>query len=258
MNQFQSIFTAFAEKTVKKADKEKEALYVTKPIAKVLQSAGIDRSDQEPHPRIRIKIIDAPDKIVEADYYGALRLSSNPPRRPEPRMGLEFIRDWLQEGDRLFIGNVGSTLFASRAAEGTKFTGRSSGANEGKIQHVLQHLDTGLVLNEAFKAAGPPSKRSVERTEFDRNQYVIRAALNRAGGMCEMPGCGAEPFLDQNRQVFLEVHHIIPLSEGGDDTLENVAAICPNCHREQHYGLEKALKRRLLMDAVTARMADDA
>ncbi|MCD9544043.1 hypothetical protein GLP24_04155 [Photobacterium carnosum] len=39
-----------------------------------------------------------------------------------------------------------------------------------------------------------------------------------------------------NGEPYLEVHHIKPLSQGGEDSLENVKAICPNCHREMHFG----------------------
>jgi 5-methylcytosine-specific restriction protein A len=41
--------------------------------------------------------------------------------------------------------------------------------------------------------------------------------------------------VDLNEEPFLEVHHIIPLSEGGTDDLKNTAALCPNCHRAVHY-----------------------
>ncbi|MFU8787539.1 MAG: HNH endonuclease [Methylobacter sp.] len=34
----------------------------------------------------------------------------------------------------------------------------------------------------------------------------------------------------------MEVHHIVPLSQGGEDTIEYVVALCPNCHRKRHYG----------------------
>ena len=34
----------------------------------------------------------------------------------------------------------------------------------------------------------------------------------------------------------LEVHHIKSLSADGDDTVENSIALCPNCHRQAHYG----------------------
>ena len=42
--------------------------------------------------------------------------------------------------------------------------------------------------------------------------------------------------LDKNKEPFLEVHHVKSLSDGGEDTLDNVIALCPNCHREKHYG----------------------
>nr|WP_275041241.1 HNH endonuclease signature motif containing protein [Halomonas meridiana] len=35
---------------------------------------------------------------------------------------------------------------------------------------------------------------------------------------------------------YLEVHHRKPLAEGGDDTVANAIALCPNCHRAAHYG----------------------
>ncbi|WP_163591073.1 HNH endonuclease, partial [Klebsiella variicola] len=36
---------------------------------------------------------------------------------------------------------------------------------------------------------------------------------------------------------FLEVHHIEWLSNGGEDSVENAIALCPNCHRQAHFGV---------------------
>lgn len=36
-------------------------------------------------------------------------------------------------------------------------------------------------------------------------------------------------------KIFLEQHHIIPRAKGGSDGIENVIALCPNCHREVHH-----------------------
>ncbi|HDY7447493.1 TPA: HNH endonuclease [Vibrio vulnificus] len=45
------------------------------------------------------------------------------------------------------------------------------------------------------------------------------------------------PFIKRsNGEPYLEVHHIIPLSQGGLDSLENVISLCPNCHRKIHFG----------------------
>jgi len=60
--------------------------------------------------------------------------------------------------------------------------------------------------------------------------------LERAKGICEKCNRKA-PFLrDKDNSPYLEIHHKLPLSEGGEDTLDNVVALCPNCHRQAHYG----------------------
>ncbi|WP_456386557.1 HNH endonuclease [Profundibacter sp.] len=57
-----------------------------------------------------------------------------------------------------------------------------------------------------------------------------------ANGICE--GCGNNaPFISKKDGTpFLEVHHVKPLAEEGDDTVENTLALCPNCHRKSHFG----------------------
>lgn len=69
---------------------------------------------------------------------------------------------------------------------------------------------------------------------FARNLNVVAWALERAKGLCELcerPG----PFQVEEGNLFLEVHHVLALSAGGPDTVDNVAALCPNCHRACHH-----------------------
>jgi len=92
-------------------------------------------------------------------------------------------------------------------------------------------------LDKAAKSSPKlPKKRMVVTEVFERNPYVVEAVLRRAKGHCE--GCGRPaPFLRRsNGKPYLEVHHIEPLSAGGEDTIENAVALCPNCHREKHFG----------------------
>ena len=42
---------------------------------------------------------------------------------------------------------------------------------------------------------------------------------------------------------FVEVHHITPLSEGGTDTLDNLAVLCPACH--DTYGANPTARERI-------------
>lgn len=89
----------------------------------------------------------------------------------------------------------------------------------------------------ALKKAGKkPAQVVVQQTVFIRNQLVVVEVLLRANGHCEECKRPA-PFLrDSDNTPYLEVHHIVRLADGGDDTVENAVALCPNCHRKAHYG----------------------
>jgi predicted HNH restriction endonuclease len=65
---------------------------------------------------------------------------------------------------------------------------------------------------------------------------VIALAKVRAGFRCEIPGCTSSTFIGEYGHPYCEVHHIEWLSEGGADTPENVASLCPMHHREIHFG----------------------
>ena len=63
-----------------------------------------------------------------------------------------------------------------------------------------------------------------------RSRLIRSYAIERSKGICE--GCdNPAPFTTKNGQPYLEVHHLVPVSQGGADHPINVAAVCPNCHR---------------------------
>ena len=39
-------------------------------------------------------------------------------------------------------------------------------------------------------------------------------------------------------ELYLEVHHVIPLSKNGYDKTTNAVALCPNCHRRCHHSAD--------------------
>ncbi|RZD20310.1 HNH endonuclease signature motif containing protein [Pseudoalteromonas sp. MEBiC 03485] len=86
------------------------------------------------------------------------------------------------------------------------------------------------------KSSKKPEKLTVTTTFFKRNPDVVAEALIRANGVCQ--GCNQPaPFIRRKDGTpYLEVHHKIKLANGGDDTVENTIALCPNCHREEHFG----------------------
>lgn len=81
-----------------------------------------------------------------------------------------------------------------------------------------------------------PDRRIVSTTVFVRNEDVIAEVLARANGVCERCYQPA-PFIRRAKGTpFLEVHHIVQLADEGEDTVANAIAVCPNCHRQAHYG----------------------
>jgi 5-methylcytosine-specific restriction protein A len=76
-------------------------------------------------------------------------------------------------------------------------------------------------------------RREVVSEVFDGDRIVSEYAQRKADGICQLCTMPA-PFRGRNGEPFLEIHHIIPLAEGGQDIIENVAALCPNCHRKMH------------------------
>ncbi|NJR13449.1 MAG: HNH endonuclease [Phyllobacteriaceae bacterium] len=83
-----------------------------------------------------------------------------------------------------------------------------------------------------------PTTRQVTLNVFNRNPDVIVEILYRANGICEHCKNHAPFNRNTDGRPYLEVHHRIPLAEGGDDTVANAIALCPNCHREAHFGAD--------------------
>jgi hypothetical protein len=69
---------------------------------------------------------------------------------------------------------------------------------------------------------------------YSRDPRVREAVLRRADGRCEL--CGELGFITPDGGRYLESHHVISLANDGEDRLTNVVALCPNDHREAHFG----------------------
>lgn len=113
-------------------------------------------------------------------------------------------------------------------------------------------LDT--LYERAKESSAGPSERKTSTTKHTRKSYsrseVVREyALRSADGVCQ--GCGEDaPFVDDNEEPFLEVHHLYRRSDGGPDDPNNVIALCPNCHRRVHHGKDGDKFNQGLIDRV--------
>ncbi len=86
---------------------------------------------------------------------------------------------------------------------------------EGWVRNRLLQLKLRKVDNDHYKlvlSAYPPDWRSRRKLVLHRDRYSCQD--------CGTSGLG----------VSLEVHHIIPIGDGGSHDLDNLVALCGECH----------------------------
>lgn len=71
-----------------------------------------------------------------------------------------------------------------------------------------------------------------------------RFVIERAEGRCALCGNPA-PFVGADRLPYLEIHHVVPVRDGGTYKAENLVALCPNCNRKMDYAATDADERKL-------------
>lgn len=81
-----------------------------------------------------------------------------------------------------------------------------------------------------------PREIEVKTKVYARNPDVVAEVLSRANGVCEKCNQNAPFIRVKDNSPYLEVHHVVQLAHGGNDSVDNAVALCPNCHRESHHG----------------------
>ena len=80
-----------------------------------------------------------------------------------------------------------------------------------------------------------PGRKKQYHEAIQRDAKVHAWVIKNSQGVCEC--CkGKAPFTKISGLPGLEVHHVKQLSKGGSDRPQNAIAVCPNCHRELHFG----------------------
>ena len=107
--------------------------------------------------------------------------------------------------------------------------------HSGALQ-LTRGIITGRYVDQfdlAQAEMGVPERRDTSTSYFVRDPAVRRHVLTRAGGKCEL--CGAPGFRMVSGSLYLETHHVAPLSQDGPDHERNVVALCANDHRRAHF-----------------------
>ncbi|PAT02722.1 hypothetical protein CI105_01825 [Candidatus Izimaplasma bacterium ZiA1] len=117
-----------------------------------------------------------------------------------------------------------------------------------KNKHKLYH--------DLRTAPEKPLSKTVTTNYYFRSSSLKSYVNNRAKGYCELCKTPA-PFKRYDGSPYLELHHIIQLSDQGVDKVYNCVALCPNCHRELHYGELSELKEKNITRILYQSLLDD-
>ncbi|MDD5126729.1 MAG: HNH endonuclease [Dehalococcoidales bacterium] len=156
----------------------------------------------------------------EGDFYESLDYSSVR-KKPNP--------PW-QSSIRPLSETAFSTILAAAKV------GTSSLQVISQIETSSNAIDTLRTLNILYAGLKPEVRAKRLASHLDRGDSVTRALKQLLGSKCQI--CGWNGFRKRDDTEFIEAHHLVQISERHVDSLctENIILVCPNCHREIHYG----------------------
>jgi len=216
-------------------------IYIGKPLQKIVIKAVVIKSDfGESELLNNDKKYINENELRLCEKYFRLKL-------------IKFIDNDLLTIDKLHKNGINGNIQGKRTVDGTalayilKYDG-SQIKDERAISFEEINADFEKEIVSAkymshgreerlAKASKQPEEVQVISRAFKRNADVVVAVLERANGFCERCECKAPFTRKKDNTPYLEVHHKIQLAEGGEDSIENAIAVCPNCHRELHFGV---------------------
>ena len=92
------------------------------------------------------------------------------------------------------------------------------------------------MMNDKYRNLVPEQRSMFVNAHLDRGSSIVRAVKNLLGAKCQI--CGYEGFEKLDGNKYIEAHHLsqLALLSPGSLCTDNIILVCPNCHREIHYG----------------------
>lgn len=240
INLVENTFDMYGIKTVSKTDVEKGAYIPNKTQKEVLSSIGINPSEGQ---HIKIKELFTNNEF-EISYYPSVREGSG--RTPEIRMGLKDLISYINHNDEVLFTTDGTDIFIYNLRKLDEL----SSDNNSNEESIYSQVDISVLEQRAINVNPHPNQITTTVVSYPRNNVLRTFIKEKAEYKCQMPDCNYEGFLKSDGKKYIEVHHLIPLSDGGEDSIKNTVALCPTCHMKLHHADNKEELKRLILESL--------
>ncbi len=175
---------------------------------------------------------------IEFTFYNSTR---DDERAPESRIGKSDLLKKVEVGDFFYILEKKGEVYFHVEKAGSATAELDLNIAE---EAAAYWLDEGDLYRRASEVKINQAMRIGKSSQFVRDPNVVAFIKKASNQECQMPDCKSEKFRTNTGRNYIEVHHLIPLSKNGPDTIENCIALCPRCHRLLHHGQEKKKYRK--------------
>lgn len=159
------------------------------------------------------------------------------------------VRVVIVDGVRRDESDEQSSKVARRMLDPKPWAVVSYDEDSGECQLIRDRKPVVYVDQHSLAEQKTPERHLVQNYAFKRSIGVRQRVLRRSSGLCEF--CHSPGFHMPDGRIYIETHHITPLSEGGTDTVSNIVALCANHHREAHHGQRQEELRNRFREIAT-------
>ncbi|MDM5326840.1 HNH endonuclease [Neobacillus sp. CF12] len=125
------------------------------------------------------------------------------------------------------------------------------------------HSSESIQIDDEVKAPRLANNINNLKSSFTRDASIAVEAIIVADFKCEVDSFHRSFTSRKYGRQYVEAHHLVPMkyqerfSEASLDVHANIVALCPNCHRLLHHGIEKEYNifLRTLLESRKPRLA---
>tara|TARA_B100000575_G_C23113260_1_gene643287 strand:+ start:181 stop:1068 length:888 start_codon:yes stop_codon:yes gene_type:complete len=167
----------------------------------------------------------------------------------KPRAGDYWFIFEEKKSGKLTIGSIDQSMWL-------KSGGASFSSKTAKKQKVPEPREAPFTIDDEdhiyqseIYSPSPAQAKTGQYKKEKRSKVIANKSLRNASYKCELDSTHQTFNLDSGAP-YIEAHHLVPLSETmrlgfNLDFIENIVALCPNCHRAVHYA-EKNIRADLV------------